>query len=109
MIPPLDYMPTEGWQSRAACAGAPTPMFFPERGEQTKHAKAVCKSCPVRVDCLTTALDENEKFGIFGGTSERERKVMRMLWPRRRPCRRGAAVDGAHDGPRAESLRRAGP
>ena len=87
MIPPLDYMPTPGWWSRAACAGAPTPMFFPERGEQTRHAKAVCASCPVRVDCLTTALDENEKFGIFGGTSERERKVMRMLWPRRAcPC-----------------------
>jgi WhiB family redox-sensing transcriptional regulator len=87
VIPPLDYIPTQGWQSRAACAGASTTTFFPERGEPTRHAKAVCTSCPVRVDCLTAALDEGEHYGIFGGTSERERRTMRMAWPRRAcPC-----------------------
>jgi WhiB family redox-sensing transcriptional regulator len=51
--------------------------FFPERGSSTKEAKAVCELCPVRQKCLDYALMNGEKFGIWGGTSERERRKIR--------------------------------
>lgn len=60
-----------------ACRDLPAEWFHPERGESTTNAKAVCASCSVRVDCLTWALDNHEKFGIWGGTSERERRRIR--------------------------------
>ena len=65
------------WQARAACFGADPTIFFPERGEPTTLAKEMCRSCPVRDECLAHAMAHNEKFGIWGGTSERERRRMR--------------------------------
>lgn len=52
-------------------------MFFPNRGENTAPAKAACGRCPVKDDCLDFALTNGEKFGIWGGTSERERRRIR--------------------------------
>jgi WhiB family redox-sensing transcriptional regulator len=63
------------WQERAACRGADVALFFPERGEDVTAAKAVCATCPVRAQCLAHGM--NEKYGIWGGTSERERRNMR--------------------------------
>jgi hypothetical protein len=70
------------WRSLGACRGADPAIFFPERGDSTIEAKQVCAGCPVRGECLDFALDLNEKFGIWGGKSERERRRMRA--PRRR-------------------------
>lgn len=71
----------EGWWLQAECRGLTTAerddIFFPDRGAPTKTAKAICKVCPVREDCLKHALDNNERFGIWGGLSERERRRIR--------------------------------
>ena len=66
-----------GWQLEANCLGVDPDLFFPERGASTKEAKAVCKGCVVREDCLEFALQNGEKFGIWGGLSERERRRIR--------------------------------
>jgi WhiB family redox-sensing transcriptional regulator len=61
----------------ASCQGVDPDLFYPERGESTKQAKAVCRGCEVREDCLEYALVNGEKFGIWGGLSERERRRLR--------------------------------
>jgi WhiB family redox-sensing transcriptional regulator len=71
------------WKSRAACAGYPNGLFFPasEAEEPTiEKAKAVCFVCPVTEHCLQYAFETNQRAGIWGGTSERERKSLRRKW-----------------------------
>lgn len=65
------------WQSKANCMGVDPELFFPERGASTREAKEVCRGCVVRDDCLEYALANGEKFGIWGGLSERERRKVR--------------------------------
>jgi WhiB family redox-sensing transcriptional regulator len=65
------------WQERANCLGVDPDLFFPERGASTREAKGVCRGCEVRVECLEYALAQGEKFGIWGGLSERERRRVR--------------------------------
>lgn len=77
------------WQTRANCLGVDPDLFFPERGASTKEAKAVCRGCEVRLDCLEYALQNGEKFGIWGGLSERERRRIRR---QRALARRAAAA-----------------
>ena len=67
----------ESWQAFANCLGVDPDLFFPERGASTKEAKQVCQGCVVREDCLEYALANGEKFGIWGGLSERERRRIR--------------------------------
>jgi len=75
------------WQRQANCMGVDPDLFFPERGASTREAKEVCRGCVVREDCLEFALANGEKFGIWGGLSERERRKIR----RRRALERRAA------------------
>ena len=65
------------WAGRAACRKHPDVNFFPGRGEDSAPAKAVCTNCPVKDICLEVALRNVEKFGIWGGTSEKERRQLR--------------------------------
>jgi WhiB family redox-sensing transcriptional regulator len=65
------------WQQFANCLGVDPDLFFPERGASTREAKEVCRGCVVRDDCLEYALTNSEKFGIWGGMSERERRRIR--------------------------------
>ncbi len=65
------------WQRLANCLGVDPDLFFPERGASTREAKEVCRACVVRVDCLEYAITNGEKFGIWGGLSERERRRIR--------------------------------
>ncbi|CAB4761794.1 MAG: WhiB family transcriptional regulator [Actinobacteria bacterium] len=65
------------WQDLANCLGVDPDLFFPERGASTREAKEVCRGCVVREDCLEYALRNGEKFGIWGGMSERERRRIR--------------------------------
>ncbi len=65
------------WQDQANCLGVDPDLFFPERGASTREAKEVCRGCVVRMDCLEYALVNGEKFGIWGGLSERERRRLR--------------------------------
>jgi WhiB family redox-sensing transcriptional regulator len=65
------------WQDYANCRGADADLFFPERGASTRKAKAICAACDVRQECLDYAISSGEKFGIWGGMSERERRRVR--------------------------------
>ncbi len=65
------------WQELANCLGVDPDLFFPERGASTREAKEVCRGCVVREECLEYALANGEKFGIWGGMSERERRRIR--------------------------------
>lgn len=65
------------WQDYANCRGADADLFFPERGASTRKAKAICGNCEVKVECLNYAVRMGEKFGIWGGMSERERRRIR--------------------------------
>ena len=62
------------WQGAALCAQTDPEAFFPEKGGSTREAKRVCHSCEVRSECLDYALQHDERFGIWGGMSERERR-----------------------------------
>lgn len=66
-----------GWQERALCAQTDPEAFFPEKGGSTREAKKVCQRCDVRAECLEYALANDERFGIWGGLSERERRKLR--------------------------------
>lgn len=66
-----------GWQEKALCAQTDPEAFFPEKGGSTREAKKVCLSCEVRSECLDYALKNDERFGIWGGLSERERRRIR--------------------------------
>ena len=68
-----------GWQDRASCLGMDPDLFFPERGASTREAKSICRACAVQVECLEFALANGEKFGIWGGMSERERRRIRRM------------------------------
>ena len=70
-----DELPAElAWQERALCAQTDPEAFFPEKGGSTREAKRVCLACEVRAECLEYALANDERFGIWGGLSERERR-----------------------------------
>ncbi|MHB8318061.1 MAG: WhiB family transcriptional regulator [Acidimicrobiales bacterium] len=66
------------WQDAALCAGMDSDLFFPERGDSRKivdTAKELCAGCPVRSECLELGMEE--KFGVWGGTTEQERRKLR--------------------------------
>lgn len=67
----------ESWQERALCAQTDPEAFFPEKGGSTREAKRICQSCEVRTECLEYALAHDERFGIWGGLSERERRRLK--------------------------------
>jgi WhiB family redox-sensing transcriptional regulator len=66
-----------GWQTEALCAQTDPEAFVPEMGGSTRDAKKVCGACNVRAECLEYALANDERFGIWGGLSERERRRLR--------------------------------
>ena len=65
------------WQTDSLCAQTDPEAFFPEKGGSTRDAKKICVSCEVRNQCLEYALANDERFGIWGGLSERERRKLR--------------------------------
>ena len=74
---PMTETEEMSWQERALCAQTDPEAFFPEKGGSTREAKRVCLSCDVRSDCLEYALSNDERFGIWGGLSERERRRLK--------------------------------
>ncbi len=65
------------WQERALCAQTDPEAFFPEKGGSTREAKRICLGCEVKDACLEYALANDERFGIWGGLSERERRRLK--------------------------------
>lgn len=73
------------------CLEVAPDVFFPEKGESSLPAKRLCRGCPVRTVCLDYALRHRERYGVWGGTSERERRRM-MAAGRARDTRDGRAA-----------------
>lgn len=67
------------WAPHAKCLQADPEAFFPEKGGSTREAKRICARCEVREDCLEYALASDERFGIWGGLSERERRRLKRM------------------------------
>jgi WhiB family redox-sensing transcriptional regulator len=65
------------WQEQALCAQTDPEAFFPEKGGSTREAKRICVGCEVKGECLEYALGQDERFGIWGGLSERERRRLK--------------------------------
>jgi WhiB family transcriptional regulator, redox-sensing transcriptional regulator len=74
---PGDLFASPAFMDLGSCRGMDPDVFFPDRGESLSPAKAVCAECIVRDECLEFALDQGERFGVWGGTSERERRKLR--------------------------------
>ena len=68
------------WHDKAACRSAAGDDWFPDAAQPTRKAQAVarCGRCPVRRSCLAFALSSGEQFGIWGGTTELQRAVLRQ-------------------------------
>ena len=67
-----------GWWFEGVCAQTDPEVFFPEKGGSVREAKAVCARCPVRAQCLAHALAHGERFGVWGGLSEPERRRLQL-------------------------------
>ncbi|MGW2283056.1 WhiB family transcriptional regulator [Streptomyces sp. NPDC001770] len=83
----------ENWRTRAACREEDPDLFFPIGSTgpalvQTEDAKAVCRTCPVREQCLRWALDNNQDTGVWGGLAEDERRALKRR-DRRKAGQRG--------------------
>ncbi|SRX96395.1 WhiB family transcriptional regulator [Mycobacterium shimoidei] len=76
VVDPAPVTPDQ-WQDRALCAQTDPEAFFPEKGGSTREAKKICLGCEVRTECLEYALAHDERFGIWGGLSERERRRLK--------------------------------
>ena len=68
------------WRHSALCAQTDPELFFPEKATQSRDARAVCARCPVRAECLTDALTHDRVYGVWGGTTERERRKLATTW-----------------------------
>lgn len=90
----LPALADEPWMGEAICAQTDSEAFFPEKGGTTKPAKQICATCPVRSQCLEYAMDHDERFGVWGGLSERERRKLR--WEREGGMRRNARRPNGH-------------
>jgi WhiB family redox-sensing transcriptional regulator len=69
--------PELAWQQEALCAQTGADFFFPEPGSSVREAKRICGMCPIRDACLEYAMDNDERFGVWGGLSEKERLELR--------------------------------
>ena len=81
----IDTLQDAAWQQDAACADEDPDLFFPGDEATVEEAKRVCARCPVRTECLETALAVNEMHGVWGGMAEGERR--RLIRRRRRERR----------------------
>lgn len=71
------------WMARGLCQYEPPSTFFPSDGVGVEHAKKICAECPVKEPCLEYALEQRIDHGVWGGTSERQRR--RILKARKVP------------------------
>lgn len=85
------------WWSGGACVSVDPELFFPisdhgpSRGQVTQ-AKAICGTCPVQRSCLEYAMARGHLTGVWGGTTEEERQILRRQDPRGAPA---PSADGA--------------
>jgi WhiB family redox-sensing transcriptional regulator len=77
LLPVLEPGPGLDWRLLGLCRQVDPDKWFPEKGASVKDAKRICQSCPVRLQCLEYALENDERFGVWGGLSERERRRLK--------------------------------
>ena len=95
------------WRELAACRSTDQGVFFPERGESAGPARQVCSACPVRQPCLDYAITNRIAYGVWGGLTERERRVLRSSWVRALRRERDRAIVAAEtDGYTAAAIGR---
>lgn len=79
----VDLAVNQPWRREAVCAQTDPEVFFPEKGGRSTAAKRICNGgngvaeCPVRDKCLEWALEHDERFGVWGGKCERERRALK--------------------------------
>lgn len=72
---PIAEVPQPGeWSRKSRCRSAPTSVFFPTQGDDVQQAKAICRGCPVLVECRTYALTYPSLQGVWAALSEQERE-----------------------------------
>lgn len=64
------------WQEHAGCRGIEPEIFFPVSDEEAGPAKAICGACEVRTECLLFSFQNRERYGVWGGVTEKERLEM---------------------------------
>lgn len=81
-LPPHDTAPTwaDGWAARGLCLVENPEVMYGESSAQ-REARAICRRCPVVIECLAEALDEEPQLGVWGGTTERERRRLKRMYP----------------------------
>lgn len=97
MESPKSWDASMEWRPRAACKDLDPNLFFPigvtgPAVDQIAAAKSICEGCPVRGECLDFAITTNQEFGVWGGTTEDERRVLRRQWRARMRRQRAAVV-----------------
>jgi WhiB family redox-sensing transcriptional regulator len=71
---PDDPAPPDHWQREAACYGIDPDLFFPTSEEEAGDALDFCSACGVRETCLAWALKNGERYGVWGGLTEQQRR-----------------------------------
>ncbi len=72
----VDGLDLPEWMSDGVCSQTDPEAFYPEKGGSSREAKRVCLTCPVRTERLDYALEHGERFGIWGGLTERQRRKL---------------------------------
>lgn len=81
------------WMIDGLCAQVDPEIFFPDKGGTTTPARSICNAgCPVKAECLAYALERGERFGIWGGLSERERRKLARAAALATPALQGSAA-----------------
>ena len=88
----LNIIAPPAWTTDALCAQVDPDLFYPETGAPNQDAKRICGGCDVRAECLAYALAHRERFGVWGGTTERERRRMRRAPVTPAPDRRTGVI-----------------
>ena len=92
------------WESRAACLHRDPDLFFPialsgPALREIAQAKAICARCPVRSECLQFALTTHQVHGVWGGTSEEERRLLQSRGPDKMPAQVGGGPEAGSEAP----------
>lgn len=69
----------EPWVDEAICPTIDSELFYPDKGGSSGPAKQICQACPVIAECLEYALRTDQRYGIWGGLSERQRREIRRM------------------------------
>lgn len=83
VLTPVEGLPIDrtiaddSFRAQGLCAQTDPELFYPEKRESAQPAKKICQECPVRLQCLEYALKHDERFGVWGGLSERERRALK--------------------------------